>query len=94
MSVIIKNLTENERKEYNSLITKKIHSNQGGHALSKEEDDKFNELVAKANSQIQPISRDGGRRRPKSSNKRSIRRRSSKVRKSRNVRKSRSTRRR
>ncbi len=94
MAVNLNNLTTSERKEYNDLVIKKINNSQGGQALSTEEDVKFNELVAKATPQIQPISRGGGRRRPKSSNKRSIRRRSSKARKSRKVRKSRTTRRR
>jgi len=87
MHVNLKNLTEDERKEYNKLITKKIHSAQGGNALSEEEEVKFYELANKATSQQRSR---GGRRRPKSSNKRSIRRRSSKARQSR---KSRATRR-
>ena len=94
MSLNLKNLTDDERKEYNNLITKKIHASQYGKNLSDDEEIKFNQLVAKATPHIQPKPIDGGRRRPKSSNKRSIRRRSSKARQSRKVRKSRSTRRR
>jgi hypothetical protein len=91
MSLDLKKLNDDERKEYNNLMIKKIHASQYGNNLSGDEDIKLNELVAKATPQIQPKPRDGGRRRPKSSNKRSIRRRSSKARQSR---KSRSTRRR